>query len=184
MWRRDISFSSVLPTLASSFVRWWRRRPQLLHPRCEETGWIDTNVELSSVHTHHVSLFSVLGLSVASFLQTDSFHSWPGGDVNAFLTLYVPGLGQVRYESHDHPHVHPCPHGDGEGGHEQSSSGAYSCTGEVSLGVGLACLSKQSREWSEAACYSSATSVRVGVKPHLREKARKCSPWAISYHSD
>lgn len=56
MWRRDISFSSVLPTLASSFVRWWRRRPQLLHPRCEETGWIDTNVELSSVHTHHVSL--------------------------------------------------------------------------------------------------------------------------------
>lgn len=134
-------------------------------------------------HTSHFSLLRV-GF-ICCFFSTNRLFSqlaWRRSVTTfpslrlALLALYVPGLGQVGYESHDHPHVHPCPHGDGEGGHEQRSSGAYSCTGEVSLGVGLACLSKQSREWSEAACYSSATSVRVGVKPHLREKARKCSP--------
>lgn len=127
----------------------------------------------------HASRFSLLRDGfICCFFSTNRLFSqlaWSRA-VKAFLLLYVPGLGQVSYESHDHPHVHPCPHGDGEGGHEQSSSGAYSCTGEVSLGVGLACLSKQSREWSEAACYSSATSVRVGVKPHLKDKARKSSP--------
>lgn len=143
-------------------------------PDAMKQAGLHTNVELSSVHARHVSLFSALG-----------FFSTNRGDLEeicqlslplALLTLYAPGLGQVSYESHDHPHVHPCPHGDGEGGHEQSSSGADSCPGEVSLGVGLACLSKQSRERSEAARYSSATSVRVGVKTHLREKARKRSP--------
>lgn len=132
----------------------------------------------------HASYFSFICCFFFSINRLYSQLAWRRS-VNAFpspsraaalRTLYVPGLGQVSYESHDHPYVHPRPHGDGEGGREQSSSGTYSCSGEVSFGVGLARLSKQSGECSEPACYSSTTSVRVGVKPHLREKARKCSP--------
>lgn len=128
-------------------------------------------------HTSHF-LFSLLVLFLALFssnwllsqsaLRKTCFCHSASHTNDVLQTLYVPGLRQVSYESHYHPHVHPCPHGDGKGGHEQGSSGAYSCPGEVSLSIGLARLSKQNREWSEPASYSLEMSVWVGVKPHLR----------------
>lgn len=56
--------------------------------------------------------------------------------------LYVSRFGQVGYEGHNHAHVHPCANGDGKSSQEQGSSGAHTCSGEISLSNGLAGLKK------------------------------------------
>lgn len=89
--------------------------------------------------------------------------------------LCVPGLGQVGYQRHDHPHVHPRSNGDGKRRQEQRSPGAHSRPGEVSLGDGLACLEETKRRGKPA--YSSAASATSRRQATVKREKTRNALW-------
>lgn len=150
-------------------LKWWNTLVGVLYPRNKDSvGSIRSPSNTPSTHLV-VFLFPLSFWSSLFSSQTarQQHRHTPPGEVSSlvfslpptwislplYLTpnrpvpvLYVSRLGQVRYEGHNHPHIHPCSNGDGKSRQEEGSPGAHSCSGEVSLRDGLACLTKQSRE--------------------------------------
>lgn len=122
--------TDFFPPLCDS---WWNTSVGVFHPTRKKRLSLDQ-------YALQVKLFPHTSFLPRLFPGLDSSHRRPlsiatsgRGALQSFSTflpsrlvflsvgspvLYVPRLGQVGYEGHNHPHIHPRSHGDGKGSQE------------------------------------------------------------------